>query len=101
VGPTFSPNLETLFNEGNAQLTESEVRIWHMWRLVNKGLKPWEIEPDYEDSERIIKPEDKADVFKLDQFDNNAQLNKNKKKKGMDDMIKELGLGFGKSKGFV
>ena len=101
MGPTFSPNLEALFNEGTARLTESEVRIWHMWRLVGKGFKPWEIETDYEPDERIIKLEDKADLFKLDEFEYNAQKAKKNKKDSLLAMQKELGLGFGKAKGFV
>jgi hypothetical protein len=89
AGPTFSPRLETLFNEGSGQLTESEVRIWHMWRLVGKGFKPWEIEADYGPDERIIKPEDKADLFKLDQFEFNAQ-----KKREAKQFMKSKGKGY-------
>jgi hypothetical protein len=95
VGPTFSLNLEALFNEGTATLNESEVKIFQMWKLVAKGFKPWEIDPDYEDNERIIKPEDKADLFKLDQFETNAARNRDKKQKGLADLKRGLGLGFG------
>jgi hypothetical protein len=95
VGPTFSPRLETLFNEGTGSLDESEVRILQLWKFVNKGFKPWEIEPDYEDNERIIKLEDKADILKLDQFAFNAQQNKQKKKAGLDELIKKQGLSAG------
>jgi len=72
-----------------------------MWKLVSKGFKPWEIDTEYADNERIIKPEDKADLFKLDQFEYNAEKDRGKKKKGMDDLIKQFGLGLGKAKGFV
>lgn len=62
-----------------------------MWQLVNKGFKPWEIEADYEDNERVIKPEDKADILKLDQFDSNArqaQQAKQGQKQGMKNKAK-------------
>ena len=64
--------------------------------MINKGFKPWEIEPDYEDNERIIKPEDKADILKLDQFSYNAEKNRAKKKTGLQDLIKGKGLDAGK-----
>jgi len=63
--------------------------------LIQKGFKPWEIEPDYADNEHIIKPEDKADILKLDQFAFNAQQNKQKKKTGLEELIKTKGLGAG------
>jgi hypothetical protein len=63
--------------------------------LINKGFKPWEIEADYADNERIIKPEDKADILKLDQFAYNAEKNRSKKKTGLDELIKKSGLGTG------
>jgi hypothetical protein len=63
--------------------------------LIQKGFKPWEIEPDYADNERIIKPEDKADILKLDQFAYNAEKNRSKKKAGIQDLIKQQGLGAG------
>jgi hypothetical protein len=72
-----------------------------MWRLVGKGFKPWEIEADYDDDERIIKPEDKADLFKLDQFESNAQKSKKNKQQALEEARKGLGLGLGKAKGLV
>jgi hypothetical protein len=66
-----------------------------LWKLVNKGFKPWEVEPDYEDNEHIIKLEDKADILKLDQFAFNADQNRHKKKAGLDDLIKKQGLSAG------
>lgn len=87
--------METLFNEGKGSLDESEVRIFQLWKLVNKGFKPWEVEPDYEDNEHIIKLEDKADILKLDQFAFNAEENRRKKKTGLDDLIKKQGLSAG------
>jgi hypothetical protein len=63
--------------------------------LIQKGFKPWEIEPDYGQDERIIKPEDKADILKLDQFAYNAEKNRSKKKTGLDELIKTKGLGAG------
>jgi hypothetical protein len=63
--------------------------------LIEKGFKPWDIEPDYEDNEHIIKPEDKADILKCDQFAFNAQQNKQKKKVGLDELIKKQGLSAG------
>lgn len=87
----FAPQIETLFNEGKADLSESEARIYNLWVFVGKGFKPWEVEPDYEDNERIIKLEDKADLLKLDQFNYNAEINRRKKK----DTIAEFGLEAG------
>ena len=63
--------------------------------MIQKGFKPWEIEPDYEPDEHIIKPEDKADILKLDQFSYNAEKNRSKKKAGLDELIKKQGLGAG------
>jgi hypothetical protein len=63
--------------------------------LIQKGFKPWEIEPDYEPDEHIIKPEDKADILKLDQFAYNAEKNRSKKKAGLQDLIKKQGLSAG------
>ena len=87
--------MEALFNEGTGSLDESEVRILQFYKLIQKGFKPWEIEPDYEDNEHILKPEDKADILKLDQFAFNAQQNKQKKKAGLDELIKKQGLSAG------
>jgi hypothetical protein len=84
-----------LFNEGQASISESEVRIYQMWKLVGKGFKPWEIEPDYEPDERIIKPEDKADLFKLDQFDYNANIKRQK------DQANKQALKGNKGKGYI
>jgi hypothetical protein len=95
AGPTFAPNLEALFNNGEGTLSESEVKIYQFWKLVGKGFKPWEIYPDYEDNERTIKPEDKADLFKLDQFESNAAKNKQKKQDGLKELAKGKGLGLG------
>jgi hypothetical protein len=78
------PNLEMLFNEGTGRLEENEIRIYQMWQLVKKGFKPWEIDADYEDNERIVKPEDKHDLLKLDQFETNAINNARKRKEGLD-----------------
>lgn len=64
-----------------------------MWRLVGKGFKPWEIEADYEPDERIIKPEDKADIFKLDQFDFNAQI-KRQREQQQKQALKSKGKGY-------
>ena len=64
--------------------------------MIQKGFKPWEIEPDYAQDERIIKPEDKADILKLDQFSYNAEKNRAKKKTGLQDLIKGKGLDAGK-----
>ena len=64
-----------------------------MWRLVGKGFKPWEIEADYADDERIIKPEDKADLFKLDQFDFNARV-KQQAKQNQRQAMKSKGKGY-------
>ena len=84
--------MEALFNEGTGSLDEGEVRILQFYKLIQKGFKPWEIEPDYEPDEHIIKPEDKADILKLDQFSYNAEKNRAKKKTGLQDLIKEKGL---------
>jgi hypothetical protein len=63
--------------------------------LVAKGFKPWEIYPDYEDNERVIKPEDKADLFKLDQFESNAAKKKGKDNQAFKDLASTKGLGLG------
>jgi hypothetical protein len=63
--------------------------------LIQKGFKPWEIEPDYKEDEHIIKPEDKADILKLDQFAYNAEKNRSKKKAGLQELIKKQGLSAG------
>lgn len=84
-------NLEMLFNEGTARLEENEIRIYQMWQLVKKGFKPWEIDLDYEPDERVIKPEDKHDLLKLDQFEFNAERNRRNKKQGLEEF--SLGLG--------
>jgi hypothetical protein len=64
-----------------------------MWRLVGKGFKPWEIEADYGPDERIIKPEDKADLFKLDQFEYNANI-KRQKDQANKQVMKSKGKGY-------
>ena len=43
--------------------------------------------------EHIIKPEDKADILKLDQFSYNAEKNRSKKKTGLHELDKKTGLG--------
>jgi hypothetical protein len=50
-----------------------------MWKLVAKGFKPWEIDPEYEPGELIIKPEDKADLLRMDLFQANTQQNARRK----------------------
>ena len=85
------PNLELLFNEGTATLTDSEARIYHLWIMVGKGFKPWEVEPDYGDNERIVKLEDKADLLKCDQFQTNSVRYRQKKK----DELAQFGLEAG------
>jgi hypothetical protein len=87
--------LEALFNEGTGTLDESEIRILQFYKLIQKGFKPWEIEADYAQDEHIIKPEDKADILKLDQFSYNAEKNRAKKKAGIQDLIKGQGLSAG------
>jgi hypothetical protein len=95
AGPTFAPNLEAAFSNGTGTLSETETKIYQFWKLVDKGFKPWEIYPDYEDNERVIKPEDKADLFKLDQFATNAATDKKKKGDAFKELAKEKGLGLG------
>lgn len=84
VWPTFSPNLEVLFNDGRARITEAESKVYEMWKLVGKGFKPWEIDPDYDEGEHMIKPEDKADLLKLDEFEFNARANARRKQDALN-----------------
>ena len=47
-----------------------EQRIYEMWHLVKAHkIMPWEHDPAYEDNEHILKPEDKADILRMDMLE--------------------------------
>lgn len=54
--------------------------MWHL--LKEDNLMPWEHDPSYEDNERILKPEDKADILQMDRFEIMGENYKNMMKQG-------------------
>jgi hypothetical protein len=73
AGHFFSANLSWLFKSPDPRGTALEPwerRIWEMWHLVKTcHVMPWEHDLTYEEGERTMKPEDKADLLQMDRLE--------------------------------
>lgn len=67
-------------NPNGAILEPWEQRIFQMWKLVKDcHIMPWQHDPDYDEGETMLKPEDKADILRLNGFEAATEAKRSKR----------------------